>query len=749
MMPNCNPVSLGEVMLDKESGKFEMDTDGNVQFYPSDHLKEKLNKWMAAELLRAAENHQPLFDCAVQNIESYSLTQKALPGPDGRDSILPSAIARNPADKKIATTVNNILRPPQIITFDAYFDAEIDVAVPVKVGDLMAQGQPMMGPDGVPLDPESEIAAPLRIDAETLARRFSQRIEFLNRERMNFGRHLHKLVQSVISGAKPATYWLVSWKKTPRNVFGPKSDRVIDFDPTKREDVYQEQGGLHWEVLPFHNVLRPNLDDKINDLEWIARRDGSLQKPDDILRAFKAGDLPLVKDEDHARKLRNCTVVTIEEKSKEKLDSSVKRYRPQIPTDCCDTWYVEFYAWLKAKNPETGESETRRFSLEGAYHLGAQEFMSIIRKPYNHQRRCLVDFVEYIDGMSTVELVKRNANLDTHLTHSEVMRAYKAAHPPTCYDPDNHHAVQFFGNRTTPVPPDMPIPVPPAAWDTKRSAFDFPSLLPMIQWNTGLAQGAAKSSEYEQGERVVSHTSPQTVGMMLERGGEEQRLFLRLLNDGIAEVMRLSLETLRQYEPLGGEIPIKDPASKAISMVPFFYPVEDVLDNFRITLTAADESTSRERSPQERMAILQGYMEWTTWVANVAQPLLTNPDLTPEDRAVYQQMIAGGQALWSDAIAAVRTDERKFQVADKIDAAVAARDRQAEMMSMQAAQQAAMQQLMQGGATNAQGQPPNGNGPVAADAGGGPGGPPQPGVEPGMGAGGPNAMGGGMPPGVM
>jgi hypothetical protein len=231
----------------------------------------------------------------------------------------------------------------------------------------------------------------------------------------------------------------------------------------------------------------------------------------------------------------------------------------------------------------------------------------------------------------------------------------------------------FFKNRTAPIRVGDFIPGKEGVdWGLVRGGFDRVSMLNLVTW---VAQGineAAHSSDYTQGNRVVSHTSPQVVGAMLDRGGQNQKLFLQLLNRGWCKAFRLLLETWAQFQPMGDTIPVRDPVTKTLMTIPFVYPVGDMLANFRLTLTAADDAAMRERDPDQMARDLELYQSHTAMVAQVVQAI-RDEKATPEDQALLREILAGENEHYQRIVARTRSDVKRFDLMPYIDRIVAAK----------------------------------------------------------------------------
>lgn len=663
-----------ELELDKASGEFELDTKGYLRLYPSKEKLAYLNQWIGKELDLAEENHRARFDECAKNVETYKPIVTQLMNDGGR-AILPSPIARTPADNVIASTVNRVTSATPIIAFDAYFEEDYPVIVPVDANDIREAGTVAIADDVSGMVP-----TPTLISSEDLARNFEHGMEFKNRERLDFFGHFHRVVQDCVIGASPV-YWKTFAKPKKRTIIAPKlALPFVDVDDEEEREVSGEI--VQWQIVPYNDVLRPNLDQSMDDLEWVSERNHELKTPSDIERAFVDEELHLVKDEEECAAFCAARSMLAVDDPKVRTDATTKKYDPQPPADICDVHDVWFYAYLKIKTEKDQKPVVRRFSLMGPYHRGRRQFMAIFNNPYNHQRRILEPFTQFLDGSSTVGISRHAQQLQTHLTQNEVQSAFHANNPLYWYNPDSYETARFFSKRDEPLHAGTFVPGKEGVdWGLVRGGFEHYSLLGLMQWNAGTNQDAAHSSDYEQGNRVVSHTSPQVVGAMLDKGGQNQILFLSLLNRGVQRVMRLYLETARQFQPMGENIPVRDPKTKALIMVPFRYPIGEVLDNFRISLTAAEEAVSRERDPDQMDRALQQHQQFSAFFAQVMQAMRDH-NSTPEDMALLRKMLAGALELYERIIATTRADVRKFDLMPEVDRVI--EQKQKALAQMQA-----------------------------------------------------------------
>lgn len=346
----------------------------------------------------------------------------------------------------------------------------------------------------------------------------------------------------------------------------------------------------------------------------------------------------------------------------------------------CDVMEVWFYRNLKVIDPDTGEKVVKRFSLMGEFHVGAKRLLSCFRNPYDHQKRIHVPFTEYLDGSSTVGMLRWHQTVYTHCSQSEIKNSFHANNFSYRASPGSDVAEKYANQ---PLATGVVIVAEKDEFDAFRPGAEHASLLPLMMHIRGDAVEASKVSAYESGQSIPGRTPSSTVQQILERGGEPGNLFLLRLNEGVQKVMRLYLETARQYSPMGETVPVIDPETKAILEVPFRFPLGECMDNIRISLTAADEALSKEHAPEEIAMLMQLYQQRSQFVASLAGPLM-DPRSTPAAMGLFQKIIEGDQVIFEKLIGSVRTDTKdKFDVRPAIDALIAEKQAILQQQQMQ------------------------------------------------------------------
>lgn len=650
------------IELDGESGRFELDEDGYTRFFPSDEEKAAIERWIAAEITTAEEANRERFELQAQNRDAYSF-KKMLLDNGGGEAVLPLPTSRIPADQITATMVNNIMRPRPLFAFDPYFADTYPILMPSPQPDPNDAASVAFAQAYTPGKPIK-----FEIDAETGSRHIEAGVDFKFRERLDFESKAHKVVHHCnIEGYA----WLKAFRELKKRcIIKPKTTDLLadleDFEETEYDDSEQ----VHVEYVDDSNMLRPNLYQEIDDLDWLSER--YPESPDDLRVKYENGEYFLIKDADECERLAKNTTTDIydpgvrtgKEKGKE---SDVPRY--------CDTRDVWPYRWLKVKDERTGKSVRRRFMLLVRYHHGSGKLLAAYRNPYHNQKRIHTVFQQFLDGSSTVANVKKHQNVATHLLSAEVKGRFLANNLQPWHDPTSMNAASHFAKNGNVFNPNYSIPARYGEeWGFASAGNNHPSMLAHIQYlieGSMGSQATSSQSAYEQGAAAPSHTSPNTVSMLLDRGGQQSILFLRMLNRGFRRVVRLYLEICRQYQPLGETIPVRDKKTRAITqLIHFRYPLGKVLDNFGITLTAADEAMQRERDPDQMAAVLDTHQRHMSFQM---QPLaaLIDPRTTEAQAGVYRKIIESEQALFDRVIAMTRTDAQTFNLLPDVDAIIA------------------------------------------------------------------------------
>ena len=678
--------------LKRDSGKLELDEKGYTKFIPSNEELGRINSYISEELERAIEDHEPLWAEAADNVRTYKATKITI---DGGDSILPAPIARIPADQIIARTFNQVMRHRPVFSFDPYFKGEYPVAVPTETVD--PTGMPMMAPVAVPTD------------AETISRGLENGVEFKIRERIDFPDIALKTIRAAVVGAP---YYIKICADPKYKTFQePKvNGAFIDLND-KSERTVAKGDVVQWYLVSYFNAVKPVDEDDVDESPWFGERD-----PESAL-AFRTkamtGEYFLVADED-VDKLATMTSEAFSPFAQE-IKATTEKKAPQKPKLAIDKWIISF-RWPVRYKDESGETVVKELDFIAPYHRLGKKALAIHVNPYDDKSRGYVLVDQMDDGDSTVGILKFFQTVSTHILQAEIKNAFHANNFSYWYDPDSEHAAQFEGSKRMSIGINVKGKYD-EDWGVARVGAEHYSMLPLLQFCMGMGQQASNVSSYEQGDSIPGRTPAQTVAQILEQGAAQPVLFLRRLNRAYTKAMRLYLERMRQFQPMGETLPMLDEEGKSIIEIPFRFPVGEVLDNFRISLTAADEAAAKEHEFEQQAMRLNLFQQFASFVAGIAGPI-SNPNATPAQLGFFQQTIEAAQKIFDRIIGQDRTDEESFDLASASRAIVEER---------QMAMQMAMQPQI--GAMNAHGQVPDAQGTVPGAAG-----------SPDMG--GPDAMGG-------
>jgi hypothetical protein len=208
-------------------------------------------------------------------------------------------------------------------------------------------------------------------------------------------------------------------------------------------------------------------------------------------------------------------------------------------------------------------------------------------------------------------------------------------------------------------------------------------------------------SPYEEGTMIPGRTPADTVRQILQSGLQRPLMTMRAISRGFGEAVKLYLRVLKQFQPYGELVPTKDPDTNAKIMVPFLLPVEDVLDNFAIVLTAADEEMAKEADHEERVMLFnllgQASTQWAQMAGAMAD-INASPALT----SLFEELFGISVRAFKLIVEPTRKDTQKFLPSSEAIQAIVQEKQQNAMMAMQQMQ---MQQAMGGMSGGAEGNP--------------------------------------------
>ncbi|MFA6958593.1 MAG: hypothetical protein WC538_22210 [Thermoanaerobaculia bacterium] len=618
---------------------------------------------------------------------------------------MPSPIARNPADSVISRICNSVNATRPAFLFDPHFADEYPVMVPGQQGGT---GQVVM------------------VNAEEGARYLERGLDFKLRERLDFEAKFHRVTHDCVTVGDAWTR--VSYDVSEKVTVGPKKLADNVYSLAVSEEVSYQKEEVRIDVVPDCMMLRSRMDvDDLNDLDWLAEL-----RPEtaDRTRQRIVNREYFLVDPTQVDRFARATVDNAKPEPLKRADASIKLDRPEsLSRDENEIYDVWVYRFLRVPVEVPGQPAIRIFSMLYRYHHGVGDVVAAWRNPYEHQERIHTHFRQYLDGASTVSLVRYAQELGTHLIQSELKNALLDNNLIYWYDPYAPLTSEFFRNRVDPITAGMHIPgVEGKDWGIARGGATHYSLLGLITWNAGTSQETAKVSDYEQGASVPSHVSPSAIQMLLDRGGQSSVLFLSMLNRGWVRTIRLYLKECRQFEPLGENLPVRHPVTKEIISTPFRYPIGEFLDNFRISLHAADDAVARERDRDQVAILIDVYHKHAAFAMEAIGPMMS-AEITEKQADVFLQLVKGDQKLFDLIIGPTRSDVENFNIVPYLDRLLEEKARLLEE------QKAATPPQIEGGAVNGlpvPTAPANPGAPVPPGAAPATGGTPPVGVEPGM-----------------
>jgi len=654
--------------LDKASGKLVLDEDGHTRFLPStqpsgDDGKSELQRieaFLSQELKQTIEDYAERWRLAAENVLTYKAEKIHIP--ESGESILPSPIARIPADQIIAFETNTILRPKPVVSISPYFNEDVQVVVPMDV-------------PGPPGQPPQQIPTVVTKSSEDVAHGLEVGLEFKNREKLG----IHKLIYGAVTecvrlGTVPVWIKVIADPQKKRTALGPKVNGAF-LDLTDK-DEYEVDAGEVVTIhrIPWANAIMPVDEDDADESPWWAERLRE-NRPSDIIFKQASGEYFLLTAED-AKVLAKNTTESFNP-YKEELRAKTEARSPSRPRPRLDMWQVWFYWFAKYIDPKDGQKKTKRLNLIADFHLTGERACNIYLNEYEHQCRPVVPCYQIPDpdsdsGSCTVGILKYYQRAATHVVQAEYKNAFHANNFTYWYDPNGDTADYFDRNKT--IGPGEQIPGKFGEdWGVTRVGAEHYSLLPLRQALIAEAKEASNVSSYQAGQDIPGRTPAMSISQIMQAGLQQPMLFMKNLNDCFAKVYRLYLLTCKQYQPMGETIPVKDPTTKAILEVPFRHPVGDMLSNFRISLTAADEMMAKEHEFDQLGMLKNTIMQDGTYVAQIAGPMMSE-QATPATVALFQKMIERNERITRRMAAIFRADEDDFDVTKEVDALVKERE---------------------------------------------------------------------------
>jgi len=681
-VPSCQSNALGAIVsgselklsdllsYEVEAVELEMDTNGHTRVIFSDEELIKVNAFLKTSMDTTYEDWVPIWNRSVENKETYRTIK--VPIPDGGRSMYPAPIARIPADQIIASVYNAAMRPRPVFSFDAYLKAVYDVPgqqVPMP---------PMPAAPGMDAPPAPRnIVTAEKQTAELAAHRLEQGYDFVMRERIQIGPKLMRGIKGAVTGSP--YWWKVVADPSERTSANAKSDGVyIDLDD-KYEETRMQGDLVKWYLVPFTNGMMPVEflydEDGIDRAPWFAER--KYMRPDETAKRFAAGELFLVKDDAEAISLSAATVDAVDE-FRTRAAQSTERKSASKQTQMVPNWLTWFFwdvKYVDPQDPTTADGKKKwkqkRLSLVGDFHLGSGKLMTCWMNDYEHRCRPyeLVDQMD--EGDCTVDRMLYHQTMFTYAAQSEIKGAHIAGTLLYWYDPNAPDVAAYFDAHKVIYPGEHIPGIKDKEWGTCAAGEKHYSMLELLKFFLSMSQLDSKENEFTAGGKPSGRTPVGTAEKAYEHAEQVKTMFLARLSLKLSRLLRLDAETRRQFQPLGETLPVWDEDEKATIEIPFRFPVGDVLDNFRIALTAADEALSEEKDPQQIMMRKQALMSDGEYIAKIIAAIVNIDKPLPQSAvSAFAKIIERDQQMMRKLMGQIVTDEENYDLMPEIEAII-------------------------------------------------------------------------------
>lgn len=673
--------------LDASVGKFEVNDDGYIKFVPSAEELERLNLSFGERIAQTQEDHKESFDQIHRNIEAYR--GKGVTLKDGGKPVLTPYIIGRQIDQMVAHETVRVMQPRPIVSFDPFFRAQY--SVPIEESDPEALA--MMGA-------QAPVPMQVEYDAEDVAAAWAAGFDFKLREKLrgrelfrNIFKDIHVAGYSIVKNPYERTTRTVTtkeYKKNPKgwiDVVGEREWQVLDGEPNQLRRVSQ------------FAFLMPMDADDVQHAEWVSE-----DVPEDAstFREKLKSEYTLIP-KDQWNEVVGAMTDKWRPEAEAEIRSAIDKRRATRPRMMHDIKEVWFFHPVTVKEP-TAEGEERKvvrvMSFMGAYHFGLKRFLCIYRNPYHHGKRPYEVFFEDEEAgrhasASTVERVAQGQKLVGQMLHITLQCAVKAATNAFWADPDGPAWDIVSGPDG--IGPDTVIPGKnDEDFGVIELGRNHGGLMNEIGFVMNDITESTGQDKYRMGNSIPNRTAASTVSQILEAGYLRPTLTIQSVSDGFARLVRMWLETQRQYQPLGEMVPTRDPETNALIEVPFRFPMEPVFDNFRIALTAADEELAKEVDTAETIQMAGVMAESGQRCAQILGAI-ADPNTSPAMASALEDLLQIEIGFQKMLMKNKRTDVGKFSLDKERVVALLQEKEQAMMMMEQQQAMMQQQQMQQGG----------------------------------------------------
>lgn len=666
--PQAFVEELGQV------GKFVPDETGQIQYYkPSERELKELNTHYQQEIEQAERDHAGRYARLRQNERAYDAIPE--PNADGATPAIVLPIVRRDVDQTSAWFVNQIVGAHPIVSIDACYDAEYEI--PVETGD--------------PNFPTAMLKTP----AEKAAAHLEHSIEYINRERLKFRDLADTLITEVVKGRGPGIAKVVFDQKFYRQYISDIKAGVFGSALFAEPKVVTKEEGMpvKYYAIPTENFIMAADEERPMTARWVAERT-PMTTPD--LRRELKNEFSLIKQAEWDAMLAQQgdgadDIVDQTRKEMKALVDGRVALTPRNRHDVREVWFEYFVE---------GEESDEPTQLMGLFHLRAGRFLWIIKNPYHHQRKPYVAFFQKkrpfrFSGSSTGEELQPIQNLITEIFHATLTNAWVANSTPVVADPNSE---AFDWLQENPVEAASLIPGRPDEVKSLDFGRAYRTMMPELGFLLDLGRSVGRNTQYTDGSYIPGRTSPNTVDMIMKSGQQVSLSQLQSFGDSFCEMIWLWLKTYKQYKPMGEVFYSQNPEDKAIQEIPFRLPDEAALDNFKITLTAADEMAAKESSIEYLTSIGNILREDADQVAKILGPL-AQIDVPDSFVPILTLLITRQQENLGEIMRLTRSDPKSFIVSAEMLRSVD-EERKLVRQQLEMQQQMAAAAAAQGGQVN-------------------------------------------------
>jgi hypothetical protein len=675
--------SLGVVLtLDEKFGEIVADDEGHYQYYlPSPEELIALNKATGEWIDQVLEDLKPVAEKVAENELAY---EGKIITSTGEKPLVAIPIVRRDCNIQIAWGTGTCLRPSPITSIDPYVDAEYEVPV---------------------FDEQMGVGMLMPISAEDVARTLEVGVEYKLREKLKVNQLMDTLWTEMISKGpvwiktqyhhRPSYRKAATFKKSALN-YGFDVDASSFFEAAAEEPT---------KLIPlsFWNVLYNPDQDDVDRADYLAENTpwSTAQLK---ARMMEWEEYLLIPDGDRA-KLTLSTTQYVNETQQRNV-REIEKWAPKIPAnyhDVKEVWFRHPMRFYETAEDGRQRKRVRMVELCGAYHYGTRKFIAIWLNPYDHQQKPYTPFLQRkrpfrLSGSNTAEDLAPFQRYIAEILSLTLENAAVANSSLTVVDPDSD-AFDWLADHE--ISADSIIPARKDQINVVSFGREHRSMMPEVDWLNAESSRTSNTSKFESGEAIPTRTPATTVSQILQAGQQQQLMTLRAFDMSWSRAMRQWLYTYRQFNPYGEILPVRQEEgheSKIVELA-FRLPAGEVLENFKIALTAAHEGLARE-AEIEHLGVLANMLDNDARITAEALQPLVSEQITESAAQIVERLIQRKQDILEEILRLSRTDARSLVITDEMLKRVES-ERIALRQQLAAAQAAAEQGGMNGPVGNA------------------------------------------------